>query len=1304
VAASTSKQVQKTPQDVASQAGARLVKAAARYVLEDPQVQKELRSRQQILFRGTVTKVTRSGLGPDGSLSTNTVRVRRTGQGVSDPIDYPVYDGQYVPAVGDDVLLVAQGKTGAVIGTRSGGRPGALKTPVHGGQVSVQTARGQVLTAFQEAGATPGQIVYSLDGVTPRQQLRSDGSHTGTGPHRQVAKLSPSTGVAQGPKVERVLNVAAQRIESYLAAHGQAPNSAAHQIETKTKYAHQKVVRGKGGASTQTGTGTTDITGVTTPTGHGLLEGDYQDNAAASQYIDTPTDAPQVSTDPPTYSTALAAGDYQVTYTFTNASGETPAAPAATVTIEQGQQIVVPALAMPQGATSINVYLSSAAGSSTLYLLGAWNGQGPYTCTALPGTTTQPPSSNTTVQVASPTSAPPCTVQAGGTVPIGVYNVAYAWEMSGGLLTAVSPLTQVTVTSNTTALQISGLPALPAGAVAINYYCSPANAGGTPVALAWAGRQQAVSTFTLSAPPTGAPSWPGYNQTGVPTPQMALEPQAQTPDYGTSSTLLAGTYNACYVLTNAYGHTQCSPGIYPPGVTITAGQYITLGPVDFPPNATGITWYFSANGGGVTTYQAATGTDGSAVTFGGSAPFVSAPPSTNPQPPSTNTTPTFTPNPTSNLVVQHKSGKPAIKHNSIKHTVHSNGVVVHQHDGTRITEWDNTAVQFGYRDATGHYHYVSGTIRHKITVASSGAGGAVQIMSGDSTNFHVLGDEGDASYSISLKHKSGYRVVKHDGSKVSLFAGGQDSYAVITHDGTTHASYASDGTQLHGFTKTGHTWYMWGGKQSAYIGEVGASSGAVFAAMQEGTANWHWWGDDSTGKVYVKHASGNRAWDHDGTTQQVWGGGQLAHKLFNGGQIAYYYGNATVGNVQIYSVGGWAPFSGNSYAGSIISLQQAGDMSTSTKGQVHVVGDDQGGRIHARHASGNKAWDHDGNTHNVYSAGALTHQFVSGGGWSGYMSGQQFMALGTWSGLNSGALLSLVQQGGVSSGTYKYHRVGADNGGTTDFTIMHATNASYAYRHTGVYARHYSWNTTTSAAEEVMNTFSTNAISSGTSGGRTAHKVHGQSIGGAAHYSGDSGDGNQYLFSNSQIFKYTNANTTGRKYTYNNDIFYGTLNQNINFNASDASEIFFVPQGTSRGAGNGAIKQFSHSVGFTPVHTPNVTIPNATTMNTIPSGTNPGGGIIANVAAVTGHTNYDAHFKILSFNFWYITNTGVYSDGKMSFYSNYGWGRDTEGSATGLAAWTSYSPHADTSYKIEGASYNNNTWVGDVTVFYSYVN
>lgn len=112
-------------------------------------------------------------------------------------------------------------------------------------------------------------------------------------------------------------------------------------------------------------------------------------------FVTNPTTAPVLIAVTPGTLTNLAAGNYTVGYTFTNANGETLMSPTSTVTLTAGQEIQVDAITLETGATGINYYMSTAVGSSTLAYDA--NGTGAQVdLTALPASgASSPPTINT---------------------------------------------------------------------------------------------------------------------------------------------------------------------------------------------------------------------------------------------------------------------------------------------------------------------------------------------------------------------------------------------------------------------------------------------------------------------------------------------------------------------------------------------------------------------------------------------------------------------------------------------------------------------------------------------------------------------------------------------------------------------------------------------------------------------------------------------------------------------------------------------------------------------------------------------
>ncbi len=112
-------------------------------------------------------------------------------------------------------------------------------------------------------------------------------------------------------------------------------------------------------------------------------------NALATAVNGRPTTAPAATT--LTGTTGLAAGSYEVAYTIVTPQGETEASPVATVTLTAaGGEIQVPPVAVPSGDT-VNYYMSTAAGSTTLGLAASGSGSTTVTLTALPAPTAAAP-------------------------------------------------------------------------------------------------------------------------------------------------------------------------------------------------------------------------------------------------------------------------------------------------------------------------------------------------------------------------------------------------------------------------------------------------------------------------------------------------------------------------------------------------------------------------------------------------------------------------------------------------------------------------------------------------------------------------------------------------------------------------------------------------------------------------------------------------------------------------------------------------------------------------------------------------
>ncbi len=117
-------------------------------------------------------------------------------------------------------------------------------------------------------------------------------------------------------------------------------------------------------------------------------------NLPAIPYVTVPTSAPTLTAATVTPSTSLAAGSYDVAYTWTNPWGETTASTSGTVTITAGQAIEVAALSLPVGATGVNYYLSAEGGTSVTFDIAGTGAQ--INLTAEPSSgAASPPASNT---------------------------------------------------------------------------------------------------------------------------------------------------------------------------------------------------------------------------------------------------------------------------------------------------------------------------------------------------------------------------------------------------------------------------------------------------------------------------------------------------------------------------------------------------------------------------------------------------------------------------------------------------------------------------------------------------------------------------------------------------------------------------------------------------------------------------------------------------------------------------------------------------------------------------------------------
>lgn len=126
-------------------------------------------------------------------------------------------------------------------------------------------------------------------------------------------------------------------------------------------------------------------------------------NLPGPLYAPNPTQAPSLTATSPSPATSLAAGTYTVAVAYQTPAGWTLASPTATVTLTAGQAIQGAAIALPPGVsptnTQITVYLSTAAGSSTLGAVATVASGTAWTLTTLPTSGAAAPLTTSTAQI-----------------------------------------------------------------------------------------------------------------------------------------------------------------------------------------------------------------------------------------------------------------------------------------------------------------------------------------------------------------------------------------------------------------------------------------------------------------------------------------------------------------------------------------------------------------------------------------------------------------------------------------------------------------------------------------------------------------------------------------------------------------------------------------------------------------------------------------------------------------------------------------------------------------------------------------
>jgi RHS repeat-associated protein len=313
----------------------------------------------------------------------------------------------------------------------------------------------------------------------------------------------------------------------------------------------------------------------------------------AVQYTPTPTSAPStVAVAAPTGSEGFPAGTYYVRYSYLNSLGETPASPARTVTLTDGQALQVTVGRLPVGATSANVYV----GLNQTNVLEVGNVSAAK-ATSAQVFSTPPAAMATPAPLQAPAFlqdpiAPPQVTALTGTGPLaaGAYSVAYTFFGPNGE-TKASPSVSVTLAAGGSVKVTAGEP-LPAGATGMRVYMGTQ---GKPMYLT--GSQAALQSgaskpwLIVEAPPDYRIIAPPATSTFA-TP--LYEPTVKAMTLTTATRLAAGTYYLKYTWLYRNGETKPSPE---KAVTITAGQAIEVAASPLPTSAIGMRVYMSSVSG-----------------------------------------------------------------------------------------------------------------------------------------------------------------------------------------------------------------------------------------------------------------------------------------------------------------------------------------------------------------------------------------------------------------------------------------------------------------------------------------------------------------------------------------------------------------------------------------------------------------------------------------------------------------------------------------------------------------------------------
>lgn len=334
----------------------------------------------------------------------------------------------------------------------------------------------------------------------------------------------------------------------------------------------------------------------------------------------------------------LVAGAYIFAYTFVDAYGESligSSTSSAQTVSGTTQRITITLPSLPTGATSTNLYITSAGGAAPatlqLYKTGITTTSvianiAIPTGTALPGSNTATLPAPSIVPVVNITGGG----ATGGLLQAGAYFLKYTFVNAGGETTVSTESSAFTVAAGN--IPTVQLQALPAGATSINIYLTAAAGSSGTETLYASGVTETV--YKLAAAQASGAAMPGSNTATLPvptiTPTVAIPPTATGTGLGTTGApsvaaggggaqavvggygyggdlfggrLQAGTYYAKYTYTSAAGETTASPESAQ--FTVAAGQIpvLTFEPTRslLPAGVTGVNVYLTAANGGTGT-------------------------------------------------------------------------------------------------------------------------------------------------------------------------------------------------------------------------------------------------------------------------------------------------------------------------------------------------------------------------------------------------------------------------------------------------------------------------------------------------------------------------------------------------------------------------------------------------------------------------------------------------------------------------------------------------------------------------------